>query len=212
MTSADTPPVLHLIAGINGAGKTSFYYDHLASRTPGAEFVNADEIERDRWPDAIGQHSEEAAERAVRRRDELIAAGTSFVTETVFSHRSKLDLLIRAQDAGFTVVLHHIHVSTPELAIERVRTRVSAGGQGVSAATVIARHPRTLALMQEAVARADRAYVFDNSRLDHGFTHVATFEHGRIRKLGNYVPAWLKSTHAAALRVYLAERRGEAIR
>ena len=83
MTIADTPPVLHLIAGINGAGKTSFYYDHLASRTPGAEFINADEIERDRWPDAIGAHSYQAAELAARRREERIAAGTSFVTETV---------------------------------------------------------------------------------------------------------------------------------
>ena len=46
----DTPPVLHLIAGINGAGKTSFYQDFLRSRTPGAELVNADEIARERWP------------------------------------------------------------------------------------------------------------------------------------------------------------------
>ena len=210
MTTADTPPVLHLIAGINGAGKTSFYYDYLARRTPGAEFVNADEIERDRWPDAIGRHSYEAAELAARRREELIEACTSFVTETVFSHRSKLDLLERAQAAGFTVVLHHIHVSTPELAIERVRTRVSAGGHDVPTATVIARHPRTLALLQQAALRADRCYVFDNSRLDRGFTHVATFERGRIRKLGNYVPEWLKATYTAALRAYLTERSGES--
>ena len=208
MTIAGTPPVLHLIAGINGAGKTSFYYDHLASRTPGAEFINADEIERDRWPDAIGAHSQQAAELAARRREERIAAGTSFVTETVFSHPSKLDLLDRAQAAGFTVVLHHIHVSTPELAIERVRTRVSAGGHDVPAAAVIARHPRTLALMQQAALRADRCYVFDNSRLDHGFTHVATFERGRIRKLGSYVPEWLKATYTTALRIHLAECRG----
>jgi predicted ABC-type ATPase len=208
VANADTPPVLHLVAGINGAGKTSFYYDHLASRTPGAEFVNADEIERERWPDAIGQHSHEAAELAAQRREALIEAGISFVTETVFSHRSKLELVGRAQQAGFTVVLHHIHVSTPELAIERVRTRVAAGGHDVEAATVIARHPRTLALLHDAVLRADRAYLFDNSRLDHGFTHVATFERGRVRKLGAYLPRWLKTTHRGALRAYLAERRG----
>ena len=208
MTRLDTPPVLHLIAGINGAGKTSFYWDLLERRTSGAEFVNADDIERRRWPDEMGQHSYEAAELAARRRDELIAEASSFVAETVFSHASKLELMTRAHAAGFVVVLYHVHVSTPELAVARVQTRVSAGGHDVPAEKVVARHPRTLALMREAVERADRAYVFDNSRLDHTFTHVLTFEGGRIRTLGNYVPDWVRETYSEALRVYLEERMG----
>jgi predicted ABC-type ATPase len=197
-----------LIAGINGAGKTSFFYDVLEPRTPGAEFVNADLLERERWPTEIGRHSYEAGRIAAERRAALIAARVSFVTETVFSHPSKLELIDRARAADFVVVLYHIHVSTPELAAARVRTRVSEGGHDVPAETIAARHPRTLALLQQAVRRADRAYVFDNSRLNLGFTHVLTFEGGQVERIGAYVPAWVKETYAGPIRAYLAARAG----
>ncbi|HME71695.1 MAG TPA: zeta toxin family protein [Myxococcota bacterium] len=208
MTHPDTPPVFHLIAGINGAGKTSFYYDFLKDHTPGAEFVNADEMEQLRWPDAVGQHSYEAAELASRRRDELIAEGSSFVAETVFSHPSKIGLIDRARAAGFQVILYHIHVSTPELAVARVRTRVSMGGHDVPAGKVEARYPRTLELIRDAVQHADRAYVFDNSRIGCGFTHVLTFDSGHIQTFGSYLPNWVKDTYKQALGVYLREHMG----
>lgn len=57
-------PTLHLIAGVNGAGKTSFYQYQLEGVTPGAEVVNADEIARDRWPGEEAEHNEEAARLA----------------------------------------------------------------------------------------------------------------------------------------------------
>jgi predicted ABC-type ATPase len=207
VSSRDTPPVLHLIAGINGAGKTSLYQDFLAPRTPGAEFVNADDLEAQRWPDEVGKHSYRAGELAARRRDELIAAGRTFVTETVFSHPSKLALVERAQAAGFEVVLYHVHVASPELAIARVQTRVAAGGHDVPSETVIARFPRTLDLIRQAVLRADRAYVFDNSRLGRGITFVLRFESGRLRGIGAWVPDWVKDAYADELRAYLRARR-----
>lgn len=199
MTPRAHLPVLHLLAGINGAGKTSFYEDVLRPRTPGAEFVNADEIERRLHPGEVGSHSYEAAELAARRRAELIAAGISFVTETVFSHPSKLELVLRAQRAGFFVTLYHIHVSTIALANERIRTRVSAGGHDVPRSKVRERFPRTLALLREAALRADRAFVYDNSRLDVGFTHVLTFEAGALRRIGTYMPHWVEDVYADAL-------------
>ncbi len=172
--------------------------------------MNADILECERWPTGIGQHSYEAGRLAAERREALIAAQVSFVTETVFSHVSKLALIDRARAAGFVVVLYHVHVSTPELAAARVRTRVSEGGHDVPVETIAARHPRTLALLQQAVRRASRAYVFDNSRLSAGFTHVLTFEGGKVQRVGDYVPAWVKQTYAEPLRFYLAARAGRA--
>jgi len=170
--------------------------------------VNADLIERERWPSQIGRHSYRAGRLAAERREALVAARVSFVTETVFSHPSKLELIDRARGAGFVVVLYHVHVSTPELAAARVRTRVSEGGHDVPFETIAARYPRTLAMMKKAVGLADRAYVFDNSRLGRGFTHVLTFEAGRVQRLGSRVPAWVKQTYAEALREYLTARAG----
>jgi predicted ABC-type ATPase len=200
-------PTLHLIGGINGAGKTTFYYQFLKSRTPGLEYVNADEIERARWPHQIGLHSYEAGELAADRREALLVAGRSFVAETVFSHASKLQLVEHARALGFRVVLYHIHVCTPELAVARVATRVSQGGHAVSADTIRVRHPRTLVLLKRAGELADRSFVFDNSRLGRGFTHVLTLEEGKIRRLGSYVPDWVKREFRERLTDYLESRR-----
>ncbi len=200
-------PTLHLITGINGAGKTTFYDRFLRSRTPGARFVNADEIEQNRWPGEIGQHSYEAGKLAARLRDELLSEGRSFVAETVFSHESKLAFIQRAQSQGYRVILYHIHVSTPELASARVATRVSQGGHDVPADKVRARHPRTLSLLKQAARTVDRAFVFDNSRLDKGLTHVLTLENGRIQTLGSYVPRWVRKEFTEQLSDYLESCR-----
>ncbi len=56
-----TVPTLHLIAGVNGSGKTTFYRFFLQLLTPDAEFVNADEIAHERWPGSEATHNPEAA-------------------------------------------------------------------------------------------------------------------------------------------------------
>ena len=78
-------PVLHLLAGPNGSGKTTFYEQVLGPVT-GLPFINADVIARERWPDSKVDRSYEAAKLAEQRRDELIAQQRSFIAETVFSH------------------------------------------------------------------------------------------------------------------------------
>src|SRR5205823_7689090 len=64
-------------------------------------------------------HAYEAAAIAAARRQELIATRRSFVTETVFSHESKIELVRIAVEAGYLVTLHVAAV--PEaLAVDRV--------------------------------------------------------------------------------------------
>ena len=209
MRPATHAPTLHLIVGINGSGKTTFYYRMLARRTPGAEFVNADEIERERWPDAVGEHSYEAGRLAMKRREELLDAGESFVTETVFSHESKLELIERARSLGFLVILYHVHVSSHQLASARVQTRVHQGGHDVPSEKVKLRFPRTLRQVQRAIERVDRLYVFDNSRLRHSHTHVMTLFGGEVTRLGRYMPDWVKQVYREPLLRYLEMREGK---
>src|SRR4051794_11389469 len=95
-------PVLHLLAGPNGSGKSTLW-THVLDLELHLEFVNADAIAGNRWPDDPAIHAYEAAELAAARRDELIAAGRSFATETVFSHQSKIDLVRSAVEAGYIV-------------------------------------------------------------------------------------------------------------
>lgn len=155
---------LDLVVGPNGAGKSTFIALTLAPLLPGSLVVNADEIARQRWPEDPASHSYDAARIAADTRVKLIELGRSFVAETVFSHPSKLDLVKAARTAGFTVVLH-VLVIPEDLAVQRVRHRVQAGGHDVAEVKIRQRHRRLWALVAEAIALSDLATVYDNSRL-----------------------------------------------
>jgi predicted ABC-type ATPase len=154
---------LDLIVGPNGAGKTTFVALTLGPLLPGSVFVNADEIARQRWPEAAAEHAYAAAEIAAATREQLIAARQAFIAETVFSHPSKLELLDAANSAGYTTVLH-VLIVPEELAVARVAARVSSGGHSVPEEKIRQRFHRLWPLVATAVRRADAATIYENSR------------------------------------------------
>lgn len=152
------------------------------------DFINADVIAQERWPDEPASRSYDAAMVAAARRAELIEARRSFATETVFSHGSKLELVQAAVDSGYLVTLHIVMV--PEkLAVARVASRVEAGGHAVPEEKVRERYSRLWPLVASALDVADFAFVYDNSRAEAPFRVVARYEHGLT--IGNPDwPAW----------------------
>ena len=154
---------LHLVIGPNGSGKTTFVKEFLALELPGYVYINADEIAKARWPADSDAHAYEAAEVAAETRAHLIASGRSFIAETVFSHRSKLDLIRSARGAGYQVVLH-VMLVPEELAVRRVAYRVQAGGHDVPERKIRERYHRLWPLVAQAISLADRAVLYDNSR------------------------------------------------
>ena len=190
-----TDPVLHLLVGPNGAGKTSLY-EHVLGPTTHLEFVNADIIAAARWPDDAAAMSYEAAVLATERRSELIETRTSFVTETVFSHGSKLKLVQSARDAGYLVSLHVVLV--PEaLAVARVTNRVEVGGHHVPEEKIRARYSRLWPLVTSAIVLVDNATVYDNSRAAKPFRVVARFERGVLVGQPDW-PTWTPDALMAA--------------
>ena len=153
---------LDLVVGCNGAGKSTFIELTLAPLLPGSPVVNADEIARHRWPGAAPEHAYDAARIAADTRTKLIELGESFIAETVFSHPSKLDLIEAAHVAGYTVVLHVVLIPE-ELAVERVRHRVKAGGHHVPEDKIRQRYQRLWPLVATAATRADAGTFYDNS-------------------------------------------------
>lgn len=173
-----------LVVGSNGAGKSTFVEQTLGPLLPRSVFVNADEIAKQRWPDNPAAHAYDAALVAAETRDRLIELGRSFIAETVFSHPSKLDLVRSAQESGFTVVVHV--VLTPEdLAVERVKRRVMAGGHDVPEHKIRDRYRRLWDLVATAIDLADGATVYDNSKRA-GPRIVAQFSGGVV--VGS--PSW----------------------
>jgi predicted ABC-type ATPase len=180
-------PVLHLLAGPNGAGKSTLYEKVIGPAT-NLEFVNADVIAARRWPEDPEGQSYAAAALASERRAELLGQRASFVTETVFSHESKLDLVNQALDAGYLVELHVVIVPE-DLAVARVVNRAQLGGHTVPEAKVRARFRRLWPLVATAILRVDHGSVYDNSRTAHPFRLVAAVDHGTLLRTPDW-PTW----------------------
>lgn len=186
--------LLVLLAGSNGAGKSTLY-DH-ALRDTGLPFVNADLI-ADALPGPPSLARDlDAARRADAERAELVAAGHSFITETVFSDPkgAKLEMLRDAQRHGYAVWLVFVGLASPELSVLRVSQRVASGGHSVPVDRLFARYERTLRNAREAVRFVDRAWLFDNSSDLEPYRLVATFERGRCVARGTIaVPRWARA-------------------
>lgn len=184
-------PILFILAGPNGAGKTTFYETALKPRVR-APFINADRIQADELREDDPQASYEAARLAAERRTDHFKRRRSFVTETVFSHPSKLDLIGEAQAAGFQVILFHIQVSDPLISIGRVRQRFAAGGHDVPADKIRERYRRNQALIRQAALISDSAMVYDNSGVDSPPRLLLRFAAGRVVFAGDDLPDWCR--------------------
>ncbi|KQS00755.1 ATPase [Williamsia sp. Leaf354] len=152
-------PVLHVVVGPNGAGKSTLY-DLVLEPTTQLPFVNADGTTAD-------------------ERAELLAERRSFVTETEFSHPSKLDLIRSAASAGYMITLHVVIVPV-DLSVARVLNRVELGGHSVPESKIRERHARLWTLVREAIGLVDQAYVYDNTTARNPFRVVASFDRGRM--------------------------------
>ena len=172
-----TDPVIHLLAGPNGAGKTTLYAKVLgpAIQLP---FVNADLIATDRWPGDEERHGREASHAAAELRETLIANRQSFITETVFSHPSKLQLVTELIDSGYRVHLHVI-ILPANLTAARVTNRVDNGGHSVPKDKVLERFARVWPLAAEAIRLAQESTIYDNSSATRPHRIVAQFISGR---------------------------------
>lgn len=171
-------PVLHLLAGPNGAGKSTFV-DRVLQPTTNLAFVNADVIAAYTWPtDPLG-HAYEAARLADEEREHLLAARRSFITETVFSHPSKIDLVRQAVESGYDVSLHVILVPI-DVSVRRVPERVRRGGHDVPETKIRGRYERLWAHVARARELANRTNMYDNSSAEKPFQLVAVYERGRL--------------------------------
>jgi predicted ABC-type ATPase len=191
-------PSLVLLAGPNGAGKSTLYETRVAPSFSGP-FINADLIQRDELKDASMTASYRAAEIAAERRTRLLEDRKSFATETVFSHASKLDIITDAQARGYTVIVMHVGVDDPSLSVARVRARTEEGGHDVPDQKIRDRYVRGLPLIREAVLRADRGMVFDNSRLNEPARLMLLFAAGRLVLAEPVLPGWILSGYAEDL-------------
>lgn len=122
---------IYIIAGCNGAGKTTASYTLLPQILQCDEFVNADEIARGLSPFHPERVSIEAGRLMLERISKLMLSKTTFALETTLSTRSYVSLIKKAHKAGFRVELIFFWLASPEIAIQRVAKRVEEGGHNI---------------------------------------------------------------------------------
>ncbi|MEX0732465.1 MAG: zeta toxin family protein [Aquisalimonadaceae bacterium] len=182
------PKQLWLLAGGNGAGKSTFHRLFLQPR--GVQFVNADLIAKALNPSDPEGSSYDASVIAGHIREELLEHGISFCFETVFSHPGKIDFVAYAKSLGYEIILVMIHLQTPELNQARVAQRVSEGGHHVPTEKILSRLPRTLANVRAALPLANQARLLDNSSRDRPFQAIATLRDGQLEDCADPLPTW----------------------
>ena len=186
-------PVLLVIAGPNGAGKTTVTPRLRVERwSDGVEYINPDEVARDRFgdwnsPTAVLQ----AAEWAAERREALLAHHQGIAFETVFSADDKVAFLERARAAGYFTRVFFIGTNSPTINAARVAARVIQGGHTVPIGKIISRYERSTANLSAAIALADRTYIYDNSVDDVEAVLCARTADGLLRKVYCSLPAWV---------------------
>lgn len=131
---------LFIIAGCNGAGKTTASFTVLPELLQIKEFVNADEIARGLSPFQPERAAIEAGKIMLRRVQDLLSKNQTFAFETTLASRSFVLLIDQARQIGYSVNLIYYWLDTVQLAIERVKIRVSEGGHDIPTETIIRRY------------------------------------------------------------------------
>lgn len=167
---------LYIIAGCNGAGKTTASMTILPKSLLVREFVNADEIARGLSPFNPESVAIEAGRLMLQRIEALLAKGESFSIETTLATRSYTRLVERAKAKGYMVHIIYFWLNSPELAIHRVAMRVADGGHNIPTDTIRRRYAAGITnLFRRFMDIVDIWTIYDNSeRVAFGGQRIGT--------------------------------------
>lgn len=155
---------LYIIAGCNGAGKTTASYTILPELLDCKEFINADEIAKGLSPFQPEKAAFEAGRIMLNRLDSLLLQGIDFAFETTLSTRSYVSKVKEAQAKGYFVTLLFFWLEDVSMAKERVEIRVSEGGHNIPVDVIERRYKRGIKnLFELYLPICDKTMLFDNS-------------------------------------------------
>ena len=159
-------PNVYIIAGCNGAGKTTASYTVLPEMLQCHEFVNVDELAKGLSPFNPDKAAIEAGRLMLMKMNKLVDQNADFAFETTLSPKSYVNLVKRAKEAGYHVILLYFWLNSVDLAIERVRTRVLEGGHDVAQQVIRRRYKTGLQnLFERYIPICNYWMIFDNSNL-----------------------------------------------
>jgi predicted ABC-type ATPase len=155
---------LYIIAGCNGAGKTTASFTILPQILNCKEFVNADEIAKGLSPFQPEKVSFEAGRIMIKRLNELLEINQNFAFETTLASKSYKSKVVYAQSKNYNVTLLFFWLQNVDLAIERVKTRVQEGGHNIEKDVIKRRYVNGIKnLFDIYLAIVNEVLIYDNS-------------------------------------------------
>lgn len=155
---------LYIIAGCNGAGKTTASFTILPEVLDCKEFINADEIAKGLSPFQPESVAMQAGRIMLARMDELLQKGETFAFETTLATKSYKQKIEWAQANGYEVTLLFFWLCNVAMAKERVAQRVAEGGHNIPLETIERRYHNGITnLFAIYIDMVDICYIFDNS-------------------------------------------------
>ena len=189
----DRKPVLIVVAGPNGSGKTSVTSKILRHQwLENSVYINPDIVAQERFGD---WNSKESIMQAVKYcedwREQCLAEHKSLIFETVLSANDKVDYIERAIAAGFFVRLFFVCTNSPTINAARIANRVLKGGHDVPITKIVSRYQKSLTRCKYLARKVHRTYLYDNSVENTDVQLLVRFADGEIIK--HYVenlPEW----------------------
>lgn len=159
---------LYIIAGCNGAGKTTASFTILPEILNCREFVNADEIAKGLSPFQPEKVSFEAGRIMLHRINDLLENDVNFAFETTLATKSYRNKILKAQQQNYNVTLLFFWLQNVDLAIERVRIRVTEGGHNIRTEVIKRRYLNGIRnLFEIYIPIVNEVMIFDNSEGKH---------------------------------------------
>ncbi len=195
MEASEHRPVLIVIAGPNGSGKTSvtskiLHHEWLED----SEYINPDNVAQGMFGDWNNRKAVlKAANYCNEWREKCLAEGKSHIFETVMSADDKVDYILRAKEAGFFVRLFFVSTESPTINAKRVANRVLNGGHDVPIPKIISRYDKSIANCAALAPYVDRLYVYDNSVENTDARILFRLSEGKVAKrYTDDFPDWAK--------------------
>ena len=159
-------PKLYIISGCNGAGKTTASYALLPEMLSCSQFVNSDEFAKSLSPFSPASASIQASKLMLLKINYLFKRHEDFAIEPTLATRSLKKMVKYAQAEGYEVTVLYFWLNSPDLAVERVKARVAAGGHNIPEPTIRRRYVVGLHyFFNDYIPIADRWILADNSEI-----------------------------------------------